>query len=87
MYKKKNLGMECFGKLILTKMQMRMKFLGKDILVFSENFYRQTLSDYHKKSKAYSMLIKLLGRKLRAQSKDQYKIEQSFYSQCMKEDV
>lgn len=33
------------------------------------------------------MLIKLLGRKLRAQSKDQYKIEQSFYSQCMEEDV
>lgn len=44
--------MECYGKLILTKMQMRMKFLGKDILVFSENFYRQTLSDYHKKSKS-----------------------------------
>lgn len=44
--------MECFGKLILTKMQMRMKFLGKDILVFSEKFYRQTLSDYHKKSKS-----------------------------------
>lgn len=35
------------------------------------------------------MLIKLLGRKLRAQSKDQckYKIEQSSYTQCMKEDA
>lgn len=78
--------MECYGKLILTKMQMRMKFLGR--IYFQKNFTgMQTLSDYHKKSKAQSMLTKLLGRKLRAQSKDQYKIEQSFYSQCMKEDV
>lgn len=78
--------MECYGKLILTKINANEnEILRKEI--FAEKFYRQTLSDYHKKSKAQSMLIKLLGRKLRAQSKDQYKIEQSFYSQCMKEDV
>lgn len=33
---KKNLRMECYGKLILTKMQMRMKFLGR--IYFQKNF-------------------------------------------------
>lgn len=48
---KKNLVMECYGKLILTKINANEnEIFGKEI--FAEKFYRQTLSDYHKKSKS-----------------------------------
>lgn len=39
--KKKKKSSECYGKLILTKMQMIMIFGGND--TFSGKFYRQTL--------------------------------------------
>lgn len=56
--------MECYGKLMLTKMQMRTKFLGKDI--FSEQFFRQTLSDYHKKLKSLVNANQITRKKIKS---------------------